>query len=188
VGAGGRSSSESYAIAPVRTSRPFERLLQVSLGWPCSPELCQLKTRASASRFRHSGKCLEPCSNRKEAMSLHRIELLRLGHRIRRRRKSLRIHLKDWAARCGLGRADLRKIERGNREISFGVLCNICRELSCDIAALTEGIPHLDSKRQSNHNPSKIGVRASAGPARTAASFASPVIGTSLDELRRFLH
>jgi DNA-binding Xre family transcriptional regulator len=35
------------------------------------------------------------------------------------------------------------KFERGKRNVSFSNLCQICDSLNCDIAAVTEGIPHL---------------------------------------------
>src|ERR1700737_4637355 len=37
--------------------------------------------------------------------------------------------------------ADLGEIERGDRDITFGVLCTICEGLTCDIAAMTKDIP-----------------------------------------------
>jgi hypothetical protein len=43
---------------------------------------------------------------------------------------------------------DLGGVERGDRNVTFGVLCTICDGLTCDIAAVTKGIPHLESSDQ----------------------------------------
>jgi len=37
------------------------------------------------------------------------------------------------------------EIEHGKRNVTFSNLCQICDGLNCDIAAVTEGIPHLKS-------------------------------------------
>jgi transcriptional regulator with XRE-family HTH domain len=57
---------------------------------------------------------------------------------------------KDFCERCGLERSHFDKIERGERNLTFSNLCQICDGLNCDIAAVTEGIPHLKgaSKRR----------------------------------------
>ena len=44
---------------------------------------------------------------------------------------------------CGLDSSYLGGVERGNRNVTFGILCTICYGLTCDIAAVTKGIPHL---------------------------------------------
>jgi uncharacterized protein len=77
------------------------------------------------------------------------VELLRLGYRIRGARKSLGYNQKIFAAKCGLDRRYLGGVERGERNITFSVLCTICTNLTCDLAALTKGIPHLPSKTDS---------------------------------------
>jgi len=76
-------------------------------------------------------------------MSLKNVELVRLGGRIRYARKLLGFSQKDFSAKCGLDRSYLGGVERGNRNVTFGVLCRICDGLTCDIAAVTKGIPHL---------------------------------------------
>jgi ribosome-binding protein aMBF1 (putative translation factor) len=72
-----------------------------------------------------------------------KIELTRLGSRIRRARKLLGLSQEGFATKCGLDRSYLGGVERGDRNVSFGVLCTICDGLTCDIAAVTKGIPHL---------------------------------------------
>jgi transcriptional regulator with XRE-family HTH domain len=68
-------------------------------------------------------------------------ELSRLGSRIRRTRILLGYSQNVFAAKCGLDRSSLGEIERGDRDITFGVLCKICEGLTCDIAAMTKDIP-----------------------------------------------
>ena len=77
-------------------------------------------------------------------MQLKNVELVKLGQRIRRARKLLGFSQKDFSAKCGLDRSYFGGVERGNHNVTFGVLCTICDGLSCDIAAVTKGIPpHL---------------------------------------------
>jgi transcriptional regulator with XRE-family HTH domain len=73
---------------------------------------------------------------------LKNIELLKLGYRIRGARKVLGYSQKFFAAKCGLDRSYLGGVERGERNLTFGVLCAICVGLECDIAAITKCIPH----------------------------------------------
>ena len=74
---------------------------------------------------------------------LKNIELLKLGYRIRGARKVLGYNQKVFAAKCGLDRSYLGGVERGERNITFDILCVICVGLECDIAAITKCIPHL---------------------------------------------
>ena len=76
-------------------------------------------------------------------MPLKNVELVRLGGRIRYARKLLRISQNDFATKCGLDRSHLGRVERGAQNVTFAVLCTICDGLTCDIAAITRGIPHL---------------------------------------------
>jgi transcriptional regulator with XRE-family HTH domain len=50
---------------------------------------------------------------------------------------------KDFSKQCGLDRSYFGGVERGERNLTFSNLCQICAGLNCDIAAVTEGIPHL---------------------------------------------
>ena len=76
-------------------------------------------------------------------MPLKNVELLRLGYRIREARKVLGYGQKGFAVKCGLGWGYLGEVERGERNITFGILCAISLGLECDIATITKGIPHL---------------------------------------------
>src|SRR6202012_2190896 len=80
-------------------------------------------------------------NNVEENVPLKKVELLRLGRRIRRARHLLGLTQSEFAARCGLDRSYFGGVERGNRNITFGVICAICHGLACDIAAVTVGIP-----------------------------------------------
>jgi transcriptional regulator with XRE-family HTH domain len=74
---------------------------------------------------------------------LKNIELLKLGYRIRGARKVLGYSQKLFAEKCGFDQNYLGGVERGERNVTFGVLCAICVGLECDIAALTKNIPQL---------------------------------------------
>ena len=74
-------------------------------------------------------------------MNTPNVELLRLGGRIRRERSLLGHNQRTFAAACGLDRRDFGAVERGERNLTFSVLCAICGTLGCDVAALTAGIP-----------------------------------------------
>ncbi len=97
------------------------------------------------------------------AMQLKNVELLKLGHRIRRARKLLGFSQKGFSAKCGFDRSYFGDVERGNRNVTFGVLCTICEGLTCDIAAVTKGIPHADRRESSGvlHSQSASDVESS---------------------------
>jgi transcriptional regulator with XRE-family HTH domain len=42
-----------------------------------------------------------------------------------------------------IDRSYLGGVERGERNLTFGVLCAICAGLTCDLAAITKGISRL---------------------------------------------
>jgi DNA-binding XRE family transcriptional regulator len=69
------------------------------------------------------------------------VELLRLGRRIQAERKLLGLTQNGFARDCGLNRSHFGGIERGERNLTFVVLCKICKQLRCDIANVTRGIP-----------------------------------------------
>jgi DNA-binding XRE family transcriptional regulator len=75
-------------------------------------------------------------------MSVTNVELLKLGLRIRASRKVLGWTQKRFSRKCGLDRSYFGGVERGKRNMTFSVLCQICDGLSCDIATVTKGIPH----------------------------------------------
>lgn len=71
--------------------------------------------------------------------------LLRLlGTRIRARRKEIGLSQERLALVVGMDRSYVGGIERGERNITFLVLCRLCETLECDVAALTGGIPRVD--------------------------------------------
>ena len=76
-------------------------------------------------------------------MPVMNVELLKLGLRIRASRKMLGLNQKDFSEECGLDRSYFGGVERGERNLTFSSLCQICAGLNCDIAAVTKGIPHL---------------------------------------------
>src|ERR1700731_3508346 len=75
-------------------------------------------------------------------MALINVELLKLGLRIRASRKMLGRSQKGLSNQCGLDKSFFSGVERGERNLTFASLCQICTGLNCDIAAVTSGIPH----------------------------------------------
>jgi DNA-binding XRE family transcriptional regulator len=76
-------------------------------------------------------------------MPVMNVELLKLGLRIRASRRMLGLNQKDFSKECGLDRSYFGGVERGERNLTFSSLCQICAGLNCDIATVTKGIPHL---------------------------------------------
>ena len=66
-----------------------------------------------------------------------------LGQRIRERRKNLGLTQEELAARAGIDRSYTGGVERGTRNLTFSVLCEICRGLACDVAELTHNLPSV---------------------------------------------
>jgi transcriptional regulator with XRE-family HTH domain len=66
-----------------------------------------------------------------------------LGDRIRAKRKDLDWTQEDLAANAVLDRSYVGGVERGERNVTFTVLCQICTAMGCDVAALTDGLPPL---------------------------------------------
>lgn len=69
--------------------------------------------------------------------------LKELGNRIREKRKACGWTQEDLADNAGIDRSYIGGVERGERNLTFNVLCQICEALRCDVAALTKGIPEL---------------------------------------------
>jgi transcriptional regulator with XRE-family HTH domain len=67
--------------------------------------------------------------------------LQELGKRIRKRRKSSDLSQEALALMAGLDRSYLGGVERGERNVTFTVLCRIAAALKCDVAALTHYLP-----------------------------------------------
>src|SRR5882724_9099035 len=72
-------------------------------------------------------------------MANDNVELLRLGRRIQAERKTLGFSQNDFAKDCGLNRSFFGGIERGERNLTFAILCKICNGLHCDICQRDEG-------------------------------------------------
>lgn len=69
--------------------------------------------------------------------------LVQLGSRIRERRKLLGLTQEELASKAGIDRSYIGGVERGERNLTFTVLCQICTAMSCDVAMLTEGLPEV---------------------------------------------
>lgn len=69
--------------------------------------------------------------------------LQELGNRIREKRKARGWTQEDLADNASIDRSYIGGVERGERNLTFKVLCQICEALHCDVAALTKGIPEL---------------------------------------------
>lgn len=67
--------------------------------------------------------------------------LKELGRRIRKRRKDLGWSQEQFALEAEIDRSYVGGIERGERNVTFTVLCRLCEALGSDVAALTSGIP-----------------------------------------------
>ncbi|OYU44330.1 MAG: transcriptional regulator [Burkholderiales bacterium PBB4] len=79
-------------------------------------------------------------------LALEGNELKTLGDRIRAARKELGWTQEDLAANAVLDRSYIGGVERGERNLTFTVLCQICTAMGCDVAALTVGLPPLPPK------------------------------------------
>lgn len=64
-----------------------------------------------------------------------------LGRRIRAQRKSIGLTQEALALVAGVDRSYYGAVERGERNITFIVLCRLCLALQCDVAVLTLCIP-----------------------------------------------
>ena len=67
--------------------------------------------------------------------------LIALGEKIRAARKSLGWTQEVLADEAGIDRSYIGGVERGERNISFLILCQIARALKKDVSFLTKGIP-----------------------------------------------
>ena len=67
--------------------------------------------------------------------------LIELGRRIRAQRKLIGLTQEDLALVAEVDRSYFGGIERGERNITFTVLCRLCIALQCDVAKLTINLP-----------------------------------------------
>lgn len=70
-------------------------------------------------------------------------ELKQLGSRIREKRQALGLTQEELAAKADIDRSYIGGVERGERNLTFTMLCQICAALGCDVAAITKGLPKL---------------------------------------------
>lgn len=68
-------------------------------------------------------------------------ELQELGRRIRTARSALGFSQEELAYESHIDRSYIGGVERGERNITFNVLCKIAAALRCDMAELTKGLP-----------------------------------------------
>lgn len=73
--------------------------------------------------------------------------LKELGSRVRARRKELGLAQDELALIANLDRSYVGRVERGEQNISFSLLCRLCVALQCDVATLTTNIPAIDQRR-----------------------------------------
>ena len=66
-----------------------------------------------------------------------------LGVRIREKRKERQWTQEELADHAKIDRSYIGGVERGERNITFTVLCQICTALEIDVATITKGIPEL---------------------------------------------
>lgn len=74
---------------------------------------------------------------------MNQATLKALGQRIRDKRKSLDWTQEDLAAKSEIDRSYIGGVERGERNLTFTILCQICAALGCDVAELTKDIPEV---------------------------------------------
>lgn len=67
--------------------------------------------------------------------------LTKLGSRIREKRKSLGLSQELLAEKASIDRSYMGGIERGERNITFLILCKICQAMEIDIATITKNLP-----------------------------------------------
>jgi transcriptional regulator with XRE-family HTH domain len=72
---------------------------------------------------------------------MNAVVLSELGKRIREKRKALGWTQEDLAAKAGIDRSYIGGVERGERNLTFTMLCEICKSLGSSVADLTRGLP-----------------------------------------------
>lgn len=72
-------------------------------------------------------------------------DLATLGSRIRARRKTLNFTQEEFADKAEIDRSYIGGVERGQRNLTFTMLCEICAALECDVAALTYELPEMSA-------------------------------------------
>lgn len=72
---------------------------------------------------------------------IKRSQLLELGERIREMRRVRGLTQEDLAHESAIDRSYIGGVERGERNLTFTVLCRIAAALKTDIASLTKNLP-----------------------------------------------
>jgi len=67
-----------------------------------------------------------------------------LGERIRAARKKVGWSQEDLAHYSDIDRSYVGGVERGERNLTFTILCQIAKALDTDVATLTKGLPGAD--------------------------------------------
>lgn len=67
--------------------------------------------------------------------------LRELGERVRAQRKSIGMTQEALALAATVDRSYYGAVERGERNVTFTVLCRICAALQCDLAAIGKSLP-----------------------------------------------
>lgn len=70
-----------------------------------------------------------------------RRNLHELGMRIRAQRKRIGLTQEALALEAGVDRSYYGAVERGERNLTFTVLCRLCVALRCDVATIAKGLP-----------------------------------------------
>jgi len=68
-------------------------------------------------------------------------DLAELGSRIRNRRKTMGFSQEKFAQHAGIDRSYMGAIERGERNVTFWLLCDLAVALQCDLGSLLENLP-----------------------------------------------
>lgn len=68
-------------------------------------------------------------------------DLGELGNRIRAARTAIGLTQEELAHESDIDRSYIGGVERGERNLTFTMLCKIARALRCDVASLTNGLP-----------------------------------------------
>jgi transcriptional regulator with XRE-family HTH domain len=66
-----------------------------------------------------------------------------LGERIRQMRKARGLTQEGLADKAKVDRSYVGGVERGERNLTFTMLCQLSAALDCDVAALTAGLPKV---------------------------------------------
>lgn len=71
--------------------------------------------------------------------------LCELGNRIRAQRKLIGLTQEQLALIAEVDRSYFGAVERGERNVTFTVLCRLCVALQCDVATVTGGLPPISN-------------------------------------------